>query len=136
MNTNVIFKEKQFTWNGTLCLGYAIAIIISLPLVTIPFGLAIALFFYLWKLGRDNRIYTLTNDAIIIELGILNKTTRKIPLSKVQDVTLKQGLIQKQFNVGDLFLESAGKSGGGEPIKDILDPHKRMEQILEIVHKK
>jgi len=141
-NKETLFKEKQFTWNVTVYLGYVLGGVVALASfatgasVWALIGLVLVGSVYFWKLGRDRTTYTLTSESVIIEKGILNTTIRKVPLTKIQDVTFKQGFIQKQFNTGDLFLESAGESGGGMPIKDILDPHNRMEQILELVQKK
>jgi len=139
---NELFREKRFTWDVSIYSGYIASIILFILLLlagsgffSFIVGIAIACSIYLWRLGRDKTVYTLTDEAIHIEMGILNRITRKMPLKKVQDVTLKQSFIQKQFNVGDLYLESAGESGGLS-IQDIVNPQEKMEKILDIVHKK
>lgn len=140
--SNVIFKENKFTWKGQLYLSYGLILLLFFSFLMVgafSSGLSLSLILagcvYLWKLGRDKTIYTLTDEAVHVEMGILNKTTKKTPLKKIQDVILKQSFIQKQFNVGDLFLESAGESGG-LPIQDVLSPQEKMEKILDLIHKK
>ena len=141
--SEILFKESQFTWKISVYAGYVCSIVFFLLLLIggsflygLIVGVIIAIGVYLWKLSRDKTTYSLTNESVIIETGLLNKTIRKVPLSKIQDVTLKQDILQKQFNVGNLFIESAGESGGSLPIKDILDPHNKMEQILKTAHKR
>ena len=138
--SDTLFTEKRFTWKGSLIAGYVIAVYFSILAHAIP-GLFIAslVFFsglvYVWKLKRDKTIYTLTPESLIIQRGILNTTMQKIPVAKIQNIILREGFIQKQFNTGNLIVESAGENSA-TLIQDILDPRHKMEQILDIVHSK
>jgi uncharacterized membrane protein YdbT with pleckstrin-like domain len=70
--------------------------------------------FLLWPLRRHlrNRLIKMTifDDQVRYETGLFGKTTRMIQISKVQDVTVHQGIAQRIFGVGDLSLETAGKT--------------------------
>ena len=67
---------------------------------------------YLVTLGliefwRRARVATLTDRRLIIQSGIVTKSDRSLPLSKVQDVTVKS-----QIGFDRLFVTTAGGFGG------------------------
>lgn len=73
---------------------------------------ALIWFGYLITLGlvefwRRARIVTLTNRRLIIQAGIITKSDRSLPLSKVQDVTVKS-----QIGFDRLLVTTAGGAGG------------------------
>ncbi len=53
---------------------------------------------------------TITGDRLRYETGLTSKTTRNIQLSKIQDVRVDQGFMQRIFNIGDLSIETAGET--------------------------
>ena len=52
----------------------------------------------------------ITGDRLRNETGVLSRSTRNIQLSKIQDVRVDQGLMQRLWNVGDLSIETAGET--------------------------
>ncbi len=60
---------------------------------------------------RNRTHYILTNQNLTIETGIFSKAATHIPLSKVQDVTVRQTLLERLLNIGDIVVESAGVAG-------------------------
>lgn len=56
--------------------------------------------------------YWLQDDKIEIKEGILFKKNRKVPYTRIQNVNVSQGLLQRFFKVATLQLESAS---GGKP---------------------
>jgi uncharacterized membrane protein YdbT with pleckstrin-like domain len=54
---------------------------------------------------------TLGGDRLTFEKGVFSKYTRTIDVVKVQDVTVRQTLMQRMLGMGDLSLETAGESG-------------------------
>ena len=85
------------------------------PVVSLVLGLLVALPAFLWALVfHIRRIRTrciLTNQNLTIEIGVLSKDWTHIPLSKVQDVTVRQSLEDRLWGVGSVVVESAGASG-------------------------
>ena len=67
----------------------------------------------LWplKFHIRNRLtkMTILDDKLRYETGFLNKTTRTILISRVQDLTVHQRVGQRIFGVGDLSIETAGE---------------------------
>jgi putative membrane protein len=51
------------------------------------------------------------DDHLTLETGFLSRTRRTLDTAKIQDVTVRQTLVQRLMGVGDLMLESAGESG-------------------------
>ena len=88
----------------------------------------------LWPLKRHlrNRFtkMTILDDRLQYETGILSRTTRTVQLSKVQDVSVHQRLGQRIFGVGDLSIETAGKSSW-EAIVNIDRPQEVADHINE-----
>jgi putative membrane protein len=68
----------------------------------------------LWPLKRHlrNRLtkITILDDRLRYQTGLLNRTTRTILISRVQDVTVHQRVSQRIFSVGDLSIETAGEA--------------------------
>ncbi|MBI4905808.1 MAG: PH domain-containing protein [Acidobacteria bacterium] len=79
--------------------------------------------------------YTLlemAGDRLKLETGMTSRNTRSMPLTKVQDVTVKQSLGQRILGLGDLMIETAGEAGG-LTIREISSPRVVAEQILDRV---
>ena len=89
----------------------------------------------LWPLKRHvrNRLtkMTILDDRLRYETGILSRNTRTVQLSKVQDVTVRQRIGQRIFGVGDLSIETAGKSSW-EAIVNIDRPQEIADHINQL----
>lgn len=55
---------------------------------------------------------TIMDDRLRLERGFFSKSTETIDIEKIQEVRVHQTLWQRMFNIGDLMLETAGKSSG------------------------
>lgn len=71
-------------------------------------------------------------DRMKYESGIFSRTTRSMPLAKVQDVTVNQSFGQRLVGIGDLSIETAGEAGR-LTIHAIGSPRQVAEQILDRV---
>jgi uncharacterized membrane protein YdbT with pleckstrin-like domain len=58
-----------------------------------------------------------------------SKSTRTIQLSKVQDVRVDQGLMQRLFNIGNISIETAGETSRLS-IPNVDDPQALADEIL------
>lgn len=56
--------------------------------------------------------YLVTNERLYIEEGIFNKRKRDIPLNKVNDIEVAQGVLQRFFHAGDILI----MTGNDKPI--------------------
>ncbi|WP_285579346.1 PH domain-containing protein [Actinoallomurus iriomotensis] len=55
--------------------------------------------------------YTLTNRRFVMRHGILSRSGRDIPLTRVNDVSFEHSLIERIFGTGTLSVESGGEHG-------------------------
>ncbi|GAA4515365.1 PH domain-containing protein [Actinoallomurus oryzae] len=55
--------------------------------------------------------YTLTNRRFVMRHGILSRSGRDIPLTRVNDVSFSHSLIERIFGTGTLVVESGGENG-------------------------
>lgn len=66
--------------------------------------------------------------------GFLSKSTRMINLSKVQDVRVDQGILDRMLGIGTITLETAGESGR-LVMKNIDAPQQIADRILAMAQK-
>lgn len=90
----LIFNNKD-TSEAIYFVIFAILTLISVP--------AIILRWYYFN-------YTLTDNEIIINSGVLSKQTRHIPYSKIHNVNTTQNFLQKIFRIASVKIETAGDS--------------------------
>lgn len=114
--------ESNFHWSAFLMLGIWAsfgAIIFLVLLLGQLFGKSsetslfvpmflIAVFFFLpilfkW-LNNKNKKYLVTNQRIYIESGLLTKNQSEIPLQKVNEVMVNQGMLQRMFGAGNIVV--------------------------------
>jgi membrane protein YdbS with pleckstrin-like domain len=60
---------------------------------------------------RRREVYTLTNHKLDMRYGLIAKTVRHIPLTKIQDVTVKASVWQRLLKLGDIEIDSASETG-------------------------
>jgi uncharacterized membrane protein YdbT with pleckstrin-like domain len=56
-------------------------------------------------------LFVLTNERVITRTGVIAKHSKEIPLETINDVTFRQGILERMIGAGDLTIESAGESG-------------------------
>jgi membrane protein YdbS with pleckstrin-like domain len=78
--------------------------------------------------------YTITNNKIILDYGILSRTHKTIPLHKIQDIGYTQTIIERLFEIGDVAIESAGEHGA-ILLLDLPDCEAVTRQILRLLDK-
>jgi membrane protein YdbS with pleckstrin-like domain len=138
-------EEVVFTVRPTLIfikLGYvlavlgAIGLVVLLALTPIPWyvsvllGLALLLVPAYYHLRRNTVRYTLTDAKMEIDTGLIARTTRNIPLSKIQDVTVSASIPQRILGFGDLIVDNASELGGTTILHNISKPRHYADLLL------
>jgi uncharacterized membrane protein YdbT with pleckstrin-like domain len=72
----------------------------------------------------------LDDDHLVMETGILSKTTRTLNVGKVQDVTVSQSAGQRMMGLGDISVETAGE-GSAMTAQDFDRPKAIADLILK-----
>jgi membrane protein YdbS with pleckstrin-like domain len=142
---NEDLEQVIFTVRPTLIfikLGYALAVLggvglvfllalIDVPAyVSIPLALALLLIPAYYHLRRNMVRYTLTDSKIEIDTGLIARTTRNIPLSKIQDVTVSASIPQRILSFGDLIVDNASEMGGTTVLHNISNPRHYADLLL------
>ena len=68
------------------------------------------LWVFVRHIRRMTRKLTIGVEKLVYEEGLLGKSTRTIPLAKVQDIRVDQSLFDRLFGVGRVSMETAGGS--------------------------
>lgn len=74
----------------------------------------------------------IAGDRLHYESGMFARSSRSVPLHKVQDVTVTQTLTQRLLGIGDLSIETAGETSR-ITIKEINSPRETADDILSRV---
>jgi putative membrane protein len=79
-------------------------VLLAMIFVVLPIGLATIRYFTF--------TYRIQNAELITHQGVLGRTQRIIPLSRVQDIRIEQSVLHRLFKMADVHVETAG---GKEP---------------------
>ena len=137
-----------FTVRPTLLfvkLGYAAAVIAAILLtillnmvkfvdipwyISLPVALGLLLIPAYKHLRRNMIRYTLTDSKIETDYGLIARTTRNIPLAKIQDVTVSASIWQRLLGFGDVVVDNASELGGTTVLHNINTPRHYADLIL------
>jgi hypothetical protein len=76
--------------------------------------------------------YVFTNRRIITRLGLITRSGRDMPLSKVNNVTFFVTFLGRLLNYGDLKIDSAAERDGDLIIKDVPNVEKMQRLIYDL----
>lgn len=122
--------------------GYALAVLSGIALVfllaslsvpasiSIPLALALLLIPAYYHVRRNMIRYTVTDSKLQIDTGLIARTTRNIPLSKVQDVTVSASIPQRLLGLGDIVVDNASEFGGSTVLHNISNPRHYADLLL------
>jgi membrane protein YdbS with pleckstrin-like domain len=137
-----------FTVRPTLLfvkLGYAAAVIGAILLtillnmvkfvdipwyISLPMALGLLLIPAYKHLRRNMIRYTLTDSKIEIDYGLIARTTRNVPLAKIQDVTVSASIWQRLLGFGDVVVDNASELGGTTVLHNINTPRHYADLLL------
>lgn len=112
--------------------GWVRWIIVAVALVLLLFGTILP--FLTWLLWT----YTLTNKRIVEQKGILTRTGRVIPLSRINDVSFERNLNDRILRCGTLVIHNASDEAGLElhDIPRIADFHRTVSNLVFEEHRR
>jgi len=123
---------------GAILLTVLLAMVrfVDIPLyVSLPIALALLLIPAYYHLKRNMVRYTLTDSKIEIDHGLIARTTRNIPLSKIQDVTVSASILQRMLGFGDIVIDNASEVGGTTILHNINSPRQYADLILRALRR-
>lgn len=118
---------------GAIVLTILLAMVsfIDIPIyLSLPIALALLLIPAYYHIRRNMVRYTLTDSKIEIDYGFIARTTRNLPLSKIQDVTVSASIPQRILGFGDVVIDNASEIGGSTILHNINKPRHYADLLL------
>ena len=116
---------------GAVLLTIALNMIEVIPwYVSLPIALGLLLIPAYKHLKRNMIRYTVTDSKIELDYGLIARTTRNIPLAKIQDVTVSASIWQRLLGFGDVVVDNASELGGTTILHNINNPRHYADLIL------
>ncbi len=123
LHKNEKIKEKIIpSWKGYLGTYFWLFIFFIFP----------AFIFDAWR--RSNKYY-ITNERIIFEHSFFSRKTNNVYYKNITDVHFTQGLFSRIFNIGNIYLNTAGSHGTEMNIKGVENPLKIKNLIFSYLRK-
>ena len=79
--------------------------------------------------------YTLTNQRVMIETGLLTKALSEIDLRYIDDSQFSQGIIDRMLGIGNVTLVSSDKTSPVQVLRGIHDPRGVREIVRSHAYK-
>jgi uncharacterized membrane protein YdbT with pleckstrin-like domain len=98
------------------------AILFGMLLLAIPSG---------YHLRQKLIRYTLSETNLEIDQGLIARSTRSVPLRRIQDVTVSATAAQRILGIGDLLIDNASDEGGKIVLRNINAPRKYADELLK-----
>ena len=98
--------------------------------VSVPVAMSLLLIPAYYHLRRNTVRYTVTDSKLEIDTGLIARTTRNIPLSKIQDVTVSASIPQRILGFGDIIVDNASEIGGTIVMRNISSPRHYADLLL------
>lgn len=115
---------------GAIAVVFLLALIPVPPYISILLALSLLLIPAYYHLRRNMVRYTLTDAKVEIDTGLIARTTRNIPLTKIQDVTVSASIPQRLLGFGDLLIDNASELGGTTVLHNITKPRHYADLLL------
>lgn len=121
--------------------GYALAALGAILLAAVvgmftitPWAVLFGLLFFLipayYHFRQKLVRYTLTESSLEMDSGFISRTTRNIPLRRIQDVTVTSTVMQRLLGFGDLVVDNAGEDASKVVLKNINTPKTYADTLL------
>jgi uncharacterized membrane protein YdbT with pleckstrin-like domain len=116
---------------GAITIVFLLALIKVPPYISIPIGLALLLIPAYYHIRRNMIRYSVTDSTLEIDTGLIGRTTRNIPLSKIQDVTVSASVFQRILGFGNVIVDNASEIGGTTILHNISNPRHYADLLLQ-----
>ncbi|MFP4396269.1 MAG: PH domain-containing protein [Anaerolineales bacterium] len=79
--------------------------------------------------------YEIREDEVIVHVGIWTQSTKHVPYRTVTNLTIKRDILDRQFNLGTLEIQTAGLSGSTaqaeQSLVGLVDAQAVYERVVE-----
>ena len=115
---------------GALLLVAILSVFSVTAMISIPVGLCLFLIPAYYHVRQRLVRYSLTDSQIEVDAGLISRTTRNIPIRRIQDVTVATSAMQRLLGFGDIVIDNASEEGGKLVLKNINSPKEYADKLL------
>ena len=80
-------------------------------------------------LSRYRYMFTVTEDSIIMRVGLIARNTNEMQLRHIRAINIRQGIIERLLGIGTVIFISAAESEAAVVFKGISDPYGMQERV-------
>jgi uncharacterized membrane protein YdbT with pleckstrin-like domain len=136
----IVFEGRP-VWRSTLAFyikGFVGALVVAIvaAIAGIATGLAIALWLVLFALvvlvGFIRRLstrYSITNQRLRIERGLLSRNVQQTRIERVQNVNTSQSVVERVLRVGTVDFDTAGTDDSDFTFMGVGNPHEVVKAV-------
>jgi uncharacterized membrane protein YdbT with pleckstrin-like domain len=84
---------------------------------------------------RKTYKYSISNQTVNFEGGILNKQFKNVPYHKITDITKSQTIVQRMLGIYDIHVQTAGTSFVEISFLGVKDPYTPKNYIMQMVNR-
>lgn len=127
---NQIQKDENILFIGSPAwIGYFWFFVIAIITIwTIIIPIIVIGFIYL---HRSSTTYAITNKRVMRRSGILSEDVKSSTFKHITSLRVKQGIIGKIFNFGDIIIDTSGSGLGIEFIWHYVNNHINVKNEIE-----
>jgi len=133
----------QRSWKLSLLMVAALVVLILVHLnpslsevrwfFVLALALALMIYWDLRYIGWRAETFTITDQRVILQRGILRNFSRSIALTRIQEVKTAQGVLGRMLGYGDVEIESAGRDSA-EVLHRVPHPNQFRNALFEVTH--
>lgn len=105
MESTRVTEEVVYEAHPPMFRNHPLGFVLSVLLVLVGVGVVILL---VWYVKSSTEKLTITTESLNYETGFLSKSRSELRLSAIRSVRLRQSLLQRMFDTGDIDVFTAG----------------------------
>jgi len=134
MSETIIYQEHPswLNFTGLLLIGACI-LLASLNTGNASGGVVIsAIFFILATIGRYRSLYTVTNQRVIMRVGLISNEIKEMELRSIRVMNVHQGIFERLLGVGTVEIISVADNQANVVFQGISNPVSVKEKVRTI----
>jgi uncharacterized membrane protein YdbT with pleckstrin-like domain len=114
---------------AAIVVGVVVALVASTAIGVVVFLVLFALELLVGFVRRVSTRYTITNQRLRIERGLLSKHVQQTRIERVQNVNTNQSLVSRMLRVGTVDFDTAGTDDSDFTFTGVGNPHEVVEAV-------
>jgi uncharacterized membrane protein YdbT with pleckstrin-like domain len=101
--------------------------------VIVAVVVTLAVFALIGLIRRKSTTYTVSNQRLTIQRGLLSRDLHETRLQRVQNVNVRQSLLERLLRIGTVTFDTAGEAGFDFAFRGVADPRTIVHTVHEAV---